>query len=69
MGPVGLAVLAPLADGIGIRTLFFLSGVVFLAVALTWALTPSVRDLEQGPPEGAGTAASISQAQPGPDLL
>jgi DHA3 family macrolide efflux protein-like MFS transporter len=52
MGPVGLAILGPLADRIGIRTLFTLSGVVFLGVALTWALTPSVRNVEEGPPEG-----------------
>jgi DHA3 family macrolide efflux protein-like MFS transporter len=50
MVPVGLAVFGPLADAIGIRTLFFLSGVVFLGVALIWALTPSVRRLEEGPP-------------------
>jgi DHA3 family macrolide efflux protein-like MFS transporter len=56
MVPVGLAVLGPLADVIGIRTLFFLSGVVFLGVALTWALMPSVRRLEEGPPARAGTA-------------
>jgi DHA3 family macrolide efflux protein-like MFS transporter len=55
MVPVGLAVLGPLADVIGIRTLFFLSGVVFLGVALTWALTPSVRRLEEGPPGQAGS--------------
>jgi DHA3 family macrolide efflux protein-like MFS transporter len=50
MKPVGLAVFGPLADRIGIRTLFTLSGVVFLGVALVWILTPSVRRLEEGPP-------------------
>ena len=49
MGPLGLAILGPLGGTIGIRTLFLLSGVAFLLVALAWALTPSVRKMEQGP--------------------
>ncbi len=53
MGPLGLAILGPLADVIGIQTLFLLSGAVFLLVALTWALTPSVRNVEDGPPKQA----------------
>lgn len=49
MGPLGLAVLGPLADVIGIQTLFLLSGAAFFLVALMWTLTPSVRNLESGP--------------------
>ncbi|MBL7201346.1 MAG: MFS transporter [Anaerolineae bacterium] len=52
MRPLGMAILGPLADVIGIRTLFFLSGIVFLLVALTWSLTPSVRNIERLPPGG-----------------
>jgi DHA3 family macrolide efflux protein-like MFS transporter len=59
MGPLGLAVLGPLGGTIGTQTLFLLSGVLFLLVALAWALTPSVRNMEQGPPDRAGTAASV----------
>jgi DHA3 family macrolide efflux protein-like MFS transporter len=51
MGPLGLAVLGPLGGRMGIQTLFLLSGVAFMLIALTWALTPSVRNMEQGPPE------------------
>jgi DHA3 family macrolide efflux protein-like MFS transporter len=50
MGPLGLAIVGSLGDAIGIQTLFVLSGVMFLLVALLWALTPSVRNMEQGPP-------------------
>jgi len=49
MGPLGLAILGPLADVIGIQTLFLLSGAAFFLVALTWTLTPSVRNLESEP--------------------
>ena len=47
MGPLGLAVLGPLADVIGVQMLFLASGAVFLLVALIWALTPGVRNLEE----------------------
>ena len=40
----------PLADRIGIQTLFVFSGVACLLVALSWVLTPSVRRAEEGPP-------------------
>jgi DHA3 family macrolide efflux protein-like MFS transporter len=51
MRPLGMAVLGPMADRIGILTLFTLSGIAFLGVALTWALTPSVRDVERRSPD------------------
>ncbi len=50
MGPLGLAILGPMAGTIGIPMLFTLSGVLFAAVALTWALTPSVRRVEASAP-------------------
>ena len=43
MGPLGLALLGPLADEVGVQPLFVLSGAACLLVALVWALTPSVR--------------------------
>jgi DHA3 family macrolide efflux protein-like MFS transporter len=66
MGPLGLAVLGPLADAIGIRTLFTLSGVIFLLVALTWALTPSVRNIESSSPQqiDASAKGSAEEEQP-----
>lgn len=50
MAPLGLAILGPLADGIGVQPLFLWDGAAFLLVALIWALTPSVRNLEERPP-------------------
>jgi DHA3 family macrolide efflux protein-like MFS transporter len=49
-GPLGLAVLGPLADVIGVQPLFLLNGAAFLLVALSWALLPGVRNLEGRPP-------------------
>ena len=46
MGPLGLAILGPLADRVGIQTLFLASGVIFGLVAITWAATPSIRNIE-----------------------
>jgi DHA3 family macrolide efflux protein-like MFS transporter len=50
MGPLGLAALGPLADVIGVQPLYLLRGIALLGMALLWALTPSVRNLEDGPP-------------------
>jgi MFS family permease len=49
MGPLGLVILGPLADRIGVQTLFVLSGTACMLVAVSWALTPSVRRAEDGP--------------------
>jgi DHA3 family macrolide efflux protein-like MFS transporter len=51
MAPLGLAVLGPLADVIGVRPIFLMDGAACLLVLLTWVLVPSVRNLENGPPE------------------
>lgn len=48
-GPLGLTLLGPLADEIGVQPLFVLSGTACLLVALLWAITPSVRRAEDGP--------------------
>jgi DHA3 family macrolide efflux protein-like MFS transporter len=53
MAPLGLALLGPLADLTGVRPIFVMDGLACLLVLLTWALTPSVRTLEHGPPEQA----------------
>jgi DHA3 family macrolide efflux protein-like MFS transporter len=50
MGPLGLAVLGPLADTVGVQTMMFLRGVGAILAGLIWFLTPSVRRLEDGPP-------------------
>jgi DHA3 family macrolide efflux protein-like MFS transporter len=48
-GPLGLAILGPLADEFGVQPLFLLDGAAFLLVAFLWALIPSVRNLEEEP--------------------
>ena len=50
MAPLGLAVLGPFADVTGVQSIFLMDGVACLLVVLTWILTPSVRNLEDGPP-------------------
>ena len=50
-GTLGLAILGPMADAIGAQTLFLLGGAASLLVAFTWTFTPSVRNLEDGPPK------------------
>jgi hypothetical protein len=65
MGPLGLALLGPLADEIGVRPLFLLDGGAFLLVALTWALTPRVRNLEDEPATQPGLGdAGMERAEP-----
>jgi len=56
IGPLGLAILGSLGGVIGLRPLYLLAGAAFILVALTWALTPSVRNLEGGPPEQVARA-------------
>jgi len=51
MAPLGLAVLGPLAETIGIRAIYLLDGAACLLVALLWSVTRSVRNLEKGPLE------------------
>jgi DHA3 family macrolide efflux protein-like MFS transporter len=50
--PLGLAVAGPLADAIGLRPIFYVAGLVGLAVAGVWFAVPAWRDCEDGPPEG-----------------
>jgi DHA3 family macrolide efflux protein-like MFS transporter len=61
MGPLGLAIVGSLGDAIGVRTLFLLSGAMFLLLALLWALAPSVRNMEQGPPRAVQPAAAAAK--------
>jgi DHA3 family macrolide efflux protein-like MFS transporter len=51
MSPLGLAVLGPVADVTGVQPIFLMDGAACFLVMLTWMLTPSVRKLEDGPPE------------------
>jgi MFS family permease len=64
MGPLGLAIVGPLGGMIGTRTLFLLSGAMFLLVALAWALTPSVRNMERGAPGAVQCASAAKQPPP-----
>jgi DHA3 family macrolide efflux protein-like MFS transporter len=52
--PLGLAILGPLGDLVGPRPLLVLSGAVVLLMLGIFVLTPSVRNLEDGPPAQAG---------------
>ena len=47
-GPLGLAIIGPLADVIGVQSPLLMRGVASLIVALIWALSPSVRRIEDG---------------------
>ena len=50
MGPLGLLLLAPLADETGVQPMFLLRGGVLLVMMFVWMFIPSVRNLEDGPP-------------------
>ena len=50
MGPLGLILLGPMADVIGVQPLFVFAGIAMLLVASSWLLIPSVRNVEDGPP-------------------
>jgi DHA3 family macrolide efflux protein-like MFS transporter len=45
-GPIGLLVIGPLADVIGIQSPFLMRGVAALIVGLIWVLSKSVRNIE-----------------------
>jgi MFS family permease len=51
MAPLGLAVVGQVADVTGLQAPFVMRGLVTLLVVITWAATPSVRNLEDGPPK------------------
>jgi len=46
-GPIGLLVIGPLADIIGIQSPFILRGLATILVGLIWALSKSVRNIEE----------------------
>ena len=50
MGPLGLLLLAPVADRTGVPLMFILRGAAFLFVGVLWCCLPSVRKVEDGPP-------------------
>jgi DHA3 family macrolide efflux protein-like MFS transporter len=49
MTPLALAVSGPVADALGVRTIFSLGGIVCCLVPLAWALTPTILYLEDQP--------------------
>jgi DHA3 family macrolide efflux protein-like MFS transporter len=51
MGPLGLVILGPLADLIGVQPLFVMTSAACLLVIVTWLLSPGVRSVEDGPPK------------------
>jgi DHA3 family macrolide efflux protein-like MFS transporter len=53
VAPLGLAILGPVGDLVGPRPLLVLSGSVVLLMLGIFVLTPSVRNLEDGPPAQA----------------
>jgi DHA3 family macrolide efflux protein-like MFS transporter len=63
MGPLGLVILGPLADLVGVQPLFVMTGLSALLVAGVWALTPSVRRVEQGP-QGTWDPSGRSRTAP-----
>jgi len=50
MGPLGLVILGPVADLIGVQPLFVMTSTASLLVVLIWLLSPRVRGVEGGPP-------------------
>ena len=46
---VGLAIGGPLADALGVRTLFVLGGVGCLVMGVVWAFVPTILYLEDHP--------------------
>jgi DHA3 family macrolide efflux protein-like MFS transporter len=60
MAPLGLAILGPLGDLVGPRPLLVLSGAVVLLLLGLFVLTPSVRNLEDGPPAQAAARGGSS---------
>jgi len=58
--PLGLAILGPLSDLVGPRPLLVLSGAVVLLLLGLFVLTPSVRNLEDGPPAQAAARGGSS---------
>ena len=56
MAPVGLAIGGPLADAFGAHSLFTVAGIGCLAIALTWALSPTIMRLEDRLPQRKGAA-------------
>jgi DHA3 family macrolide efflux protein-like MFS transporter len=61
-GPLGLALLGPVADVVGVQALFVAGGGVVLLVATWWVLSPAVRNLDDGPPvreEAASARVSV----------
>jgi DHA3 family macrolide efflux protein-like MFS transporter len=68
MGPLGLAAISPLADVTGVQSPFAMRGAVSLLVALIWALTPAVRNLEDRSPgqDGVSLFQEIYSKEPPP---
>jgi hypothetical protein len=50
MGPLGLVILGPVADAIGVQPLFVMTAAACLLVIAIWLLSPGVRSVEDGPP-------------------
>ena len=63
--PVSMALAAPIADLLGLRTTFYIAGIVpgvLAIVAIIWARMPAGRD--RAPDDRRLTATSVLQAQP-----
>ena len=57
MSPLGLAIGGPVADAFGAHSLFLVAGIGCLAIALTWALSPTIMHLEDRLPQRTDIAA------------
>lgn len=58
-GPLGLVLLGPVADRIGVQPLFVGTAVSCLLVLGLWLLSPGVRAVEEGPPDRATAVESV----------
>lgn len=57
MAPLGLAVAGPLADGLGLRSVFVTAGIGCVVMGLVWICMPTILNLEDQVNQQVGEAA------------
>jgi hypothetical protein len=60
MAPFGLALGGPVAEAFGIPTVFMITGVGCLAIALVWLFSPTILHLEDKAERPEATAEAVS---------
>lgn len=65
ISPLSLAVGGPIADRLGVRTLYFIAGFALLLLSVVGSLSSDIRDLEAGADAVATGSAASAPANPG----